>query len=262
MGQSSEIAIFGGTATAKTDINRSMFVVHKVYPAFGLYYRHCFNNHWSYRLSVVRAKVYGNDALTNSAYFKNRNLNYFSPITEFGANLEFNFFQFQVANPRSTITPFISAGFNIFRFNPKTNYNGDVVLLQPLGTEGQGTSITGAKGKYKRTSTSFSMGGGIKIRLANRWGITLDGMGRKASTDYLDDVSTNYADKVILAAENGALAAALSDLSKDQLNNNVALRQRGNSTEKDWYFIGGLSISFTLKKDYHNICKPFRVKLH
>lgn len=260
--QSSELCVFGGVASCKGDINTTLFQARFYNPAYGLRYRHCFNNHWAINVSATTGRVEGDDAYSGNAHQRYRNLRFFSPVTELGTYIEFNFFAFQTANPKSKATPYIFAGINGFHFNPKAKLKGVTHALQPLGTEGQGTSAAPALKKYKRTAFSFGVGGGFKFRLGERFGLVIESGFRKTSTDYLDDVSGNYADKNILASEAGPIAAALSDTSIDQFNNNNFNRQRGNAFDKDWYFFGGVSVTFTLSKNYHNVCRPFKIKLH
>jgi hypothetical protein len=81
------------------------------------------------------------------------------------------------------------------------------------------------------------------ISIGLEWGL------RKTFTDYLDDVSTVYADPVILSAENTPIAAILADrtnLAPGESINNTGL-QRGNSKTKDWYSFAGVFVQFRIK---------------
>ena len=77
---------------------------------------------------------------------------------------------------------------------------------------------------------------------------------RKTFTDYLDDVSGNYTDLSVLASEKGSLAAELSyrgdEIFGKELTSSYLGEQRGNSSNKDWYLINSLSISYKLYKRY------------
>ena len=76
----------------------------------------------------------------------NRNLSFKSSVVEFGPVLEIDFFKFHPGQNNTAKaafgTPYFMGGINIMRMNPKTRYNGEWIELQPLGTEGQGTSLT------------------------------------------------------------------------------------------------------------------------
>ena len=125
-------------------------------------------------------------------------------------------------------------------FNPQAeNSNGQWVDLQPLGTEGQGTTAYPDRKKYSRTQIALPMGGGVKFTLNDRLNLMLSFSGRKTYTDYLDDVSTTYPGT---PTEFDAASIEMSDPtyshSKDE--------QRGNDLEDDWYFYTGISITFRL----------------
>ena len=137
-------------------------------------------------------------------------------------------------------------------------YENHWYALEPLGTEGQGTSANPGKNKYSRAGTAFPFGVGMKYNLNKNIILGLEWGMRKTFTDYLDDVSSTYADPIVLFRENGSLAAALGDrsLSKDT-QSHIGL-QRGNSRNKDWYSFAGLIITVKLhnKAETCPIYKP------
>nr|HMT28632.1 hypothetical protein [Bacteroidia bacterium] len=139
--------------------------------------------------------------------------------------------------------------------------NGEWYDLQPLGTEGQGTSGFPDRDKYKRLSFALPFGGGVKIKLARRFGVTVEAGARRLYTDYLDDVSTTYPEKGMLLAENGELAVIFSDRSTDGQALNNGNRQRGNASDRDWYMFTGITLNYTLSSKYGNNCTPFKGKL-
>ncbi|MFM7902216.1 MAG: DUF6089 family protein, partial [Bacteroidota bacterium] len=104
-------------------------------------------------------------------------------------------------------------------------------------------------------------GGGMKFKISRRFGVTVEAGARRTYTDYLDDVSTTYADKSVLFASNGDLSAVLSDRSLDGQTVDNTNRQRGNASDNDWYMFTGISLNYTLSKKYSDNCKPFRGKL-
>ena len=122
---------------------------------------------------------------------------------------EFNFLPYQIANNRTKFAPFIFGGLSVYRFNPQAELGDDWYNLQPLGTEGQGTTAYPDREKYKRLKVAIPFGGGFKFKLSRRFGMTVEAGARRLFTDYFDDVSTTYADKDILLAENGELSVIL-----------------------------------------------------
>ena len=169
-----------------------------------------------------------------------RGLHFRSQIQELSSQIEFNFLPFETGSVLYNWTPFIFGGISLYNFNPQAeNSNGQWVDLQPLGTEGQGTTAYPDRKKYSRTQIALPMGGGVKYTLNDRLNIMLSFSGRKTYTDYLDDVSTTYPG---IPTEFDAASIEMSDPtyshSKDE--------QRGNDLEDDWYFYTGISITFRL----------------
>ena len=79
---------------------------------------------------------------------------------------------------------------------------------------------------------------------------------RKTFTDYLDDVSSTYVDKAVLAAAKGATAAEMA-YRGGELKNGPAYPAdgtiRGGSKFKDWYYFSGVTISIGIgkRKGFH-----------
>ena len=92
-------------------------------------------------------------------------------------------------------------------------------------------------------------GGGFKIDLSYEWSLNFEISGRHTFTDYLDDVSTVYADKDDLLQQRGELAVALSDRSlalpgMEDSKLGEPGTQRGDSTTKDVYVMMGVGLLY------------------
>ncbi len=259
--QSKELGLFLGIATYKGELSNSLFSPKFVKPAIGILYRKNFNNHWSYRLGLTYGTMFADDAQSNDEYQRNRNLSFRSKTWDGHLFLEFNFLPYQVANPQTRFTPFVFGGITVYYFNPQAPVGTNWFDLQPLGTEGQGTSAYPDRKTYNLIQVAIPFGGGFKFRLSRRWGMTIEAGARRLYTDYFDDVSTTYADPVVLAAENGLVAAGLADRSLGGLTIENTNRQRGNASDKDWYMFSGFTINYSLSKKYGNNCTPFKGKL-
>lgn len=258
--QSSEIGITAGVSTYKGDLKTTMFTLNDQHFAYGVLFRHSMTNHWSFKAGLNFGKISAADSVSESPYQKYRNLSFRSKFQEINLQFEFNFFTFQTANPVSKWSPYLSIGLTTFHFNPQANLNGEWLDLQPLGTEGQGTTEFPDRKKYKRVQVALSFGGGAKWRLSRRFGLVVDCGVRRTYTDYLDDVSTTYPDLNILASQNGINAAQLSDRTPDAGTNDNENRDRGNLNNKDWYVFTGVQLTYTISKKYNDVCKPFRTK--
>jgi hypothetical protein len=261
MSQSRELGIMVGGSGYKGDLNPVMFNKDLVRPGIGIIYRRCYSNHWSFRAGFSVLQIRGDDALATDSFSLNRNLMFKSGVLELHMGYEFNFFPYQTANPATFFTPYLFGGISLYRFNPKAELNGTWYALQPLHTEGQGTPGYPDRKPYSRTSVSVPFGGGIKVKLSRRLGLQVEAGVRKTYTDYLDDVSTTYADPQQIKKEYGKIAAQLSDRSLLKASNGNIGRQRGTSTDKDWYYFAGVQLNYTLSKKYIDSCSPFRIKL-
>jgi hypothetical protein len=208
--------------------------------AGGLVYRYNVHSRLSIRANFTYGKVSASDADAKSEFQKERNLSFSSEIYELGFGVEFNYFPFQLGHERYKGTAYLLAELGVFRMNPKTSYGGTEVALRDLGTEGQGTSLN-SKSYYNLTQVCIPLGVGAKLSLGSRVGLNFEFGIRKTFTDYLDDVGADaYVDPVALAAENGPLAAELSNLSGNRYG------QRGNASTKDWYVFSGMMLTFRL----------------
>jgi len=235
--KSNEIGIFLGGSYYIGELNPSKHLSSLTRPAGGVVYRHNFN----YRLAVAGSLLFGSiqgiDARSSDFEQQQRNLSFRSHVYELAGRAEFNFIEYKIGDDRHQFTPFMFLGVAVFNFNPKASYNNEWVALQPLHTEGQ------TKGYFK-TQVSIPFGAGVRINLAKRIGLVAEWGMRKTFTDYLDDVSTVYADPAVLLARDGALAASIADRSNTTGSNTG--RERGNPRNKDWYSFAGLTLTFQL----------------
>lgn len=207
------------------------------------------------RLSVKGGFSIGNvkaaDA-NNRDYLKVRNLSFQSSIKE--AFLELDLTIFNSDNNR--ILPYLHGGVSIFHFNPYTyDVNGDKYYLKPLGTEGQGLASTNKK-EYSLYQPALTFGGGIRFAVSRNVTVGINASQRKTFTDYLDDVSGNYADEAELLQLRGPKAVELA-FRGDELGNGATYpksgEQRGTPTEMDWYYFAGV----TMEIKFHAIGKLF-----
>lgn len=221
--------------------------------AAGLIFRYNVNSRIAVRANAFYGTVQGNDKLGKTAFQRNRNLSFKSQIIEVAAGIEFNYYQYQTSNRQHAITSYLFLEVGGFHMNPKADYNGQWVALQPLGTEGQGMD----KKRYPLTQVCIPFGLGLKFNLWRGACMTFEYGLRMTFTDYIDDVSGVYVDKAKIAKENGPIAAALSDRSLTPLgyNGSDTGYRRGNSNDKDWYSFFGVMLSFQLGKP--TICWKF-----
>src|SRR5690606_15533698 len=87
---------------------------------------------------------------------------------------------------------------------------GTKIFLRDLGTEGQGLPQYPDKKMYNLVQIAVPFGGGIRLRLSDNVHISYEIGLRKLFTDYIDDVSTTYADEAILASRRGQRAVGIA----------------------------------------------------
>lgn len=224
----------------------------KIHPSLGLFFRYNFNKYLSARANFSYGKISGDDALSKDESRTGRNLSFQSNLIEFGITGELNIFGFQPKGLQGRYSPYLFGGIAVFRFNPETEYNGELVELQPLGTEGQG--MEGFADRYKLTQIAIPMGAGMKFAISERLTIGAEIGFRRTFTDYLDDVSGTYVAYNELLNGNGELAAILADRRGELIDDGndvpivvaeTGVQFRGNPDEPDWYAIGNFTISYT-----------------
>lgn len=247
---STEIGVYGGGSYYLGDLNLTRHFVDSK-PAFGLIYRYNLSLRHSFRVTGFYGGVQASDANSNDPFQLNRNLSFKSKLIEIGVGYELCLGKYTINSMKYPISPYFFYQLAYTRINPTTDFDGNEVALQPLGTEGQGTSANN-KRPYSLNQLTVPLGLGVKITLKKRWAVSFEYGIRKTFTDYLDDVSGNYVSSEILRTENGPLAATLANRS---LNTETTIN-RGNPNNKDWYVFYGIMLTF--KPFQYNICKDIK----
>lgn len=212
----------------------------------GLMYRYNLQPRLTFRLNYLYGKVEAYDKESSNALFVNRNLEFRSIIHEVAAGVEFHYVPFTFGKGNKNAgTAYLMAQIGGFHMDPKAMYNGELVSLQPMSTEGQSTSI-GTRSPYKLYQICMPLGMGVKLAIGNKLTVNFDLAIRKTFTDYLDDVgSLTYANAKVIDKEVSDDASALSNRSLDGSKYGL----RGNPTTKDWYVFTGMTIAIRLGKE-------------
>jgi opacity protein-like surface antigen len=248
--QYAELGVLGGTSYYIGELNHQHFQPFK--PAGGIIFRNNLGKRLAFRMHAFYGNIEGADANSKNEWEQERNLNFNSHVFELSGGFEINYFKYmmgRVVKERrgEYYTPYLFIGLSYYNFNPKTDYNGESFELQPLGTEGQGTSANNKK-QYKLNQISIPLALGIKFNVSKWMSVGLEYGIRRTFTDYLDDVSGSYVDPELLRTENGSLSAALADRSTDNYSNKSfpGGQQRGNPNNRDWYSFSGVTLMFNL----------------
>ncbi len=211
--------------------------------------------------------VNGNDAKTASEFRNNRNLSFSSPIVELSAQGEYYFNKEKRASiyrisklsgkkVKNTLI-YVFGGVGLFWYHPMAKYNGSFYNLRKIGTEGQ--NLSGGPKKYLGVSVSIPVGLGIKFPLSRQLAVGAEFGPRFTFTDYIDDVSTVYANNDAIKSASGEIGAYLADPNLGNFPNqwdtelSTAKRtregtQRGNSKNNDTFAFFQINMSYKFIK--------------
>lgn len=199
--------------------------------------RYIADKNMAIRANLTLGKLSGDDRKSELEFQKIRNLRFTSIMVEGVLLGEYYIFGYDAEAGTQLFSPYLTGGLGLIYFNPKTDFNGETYALQPLGTEGQG--LPGQASKYSKMALTIPFGGGVKIKLNDRYNLGFEILARRSFSDYIDDVSTVYANTDDLLAANGAISAALADRRGEALGIpqlNTPGSQRGGAGVDDWYF--------------------------
>lgn len=214
--------------------------------SIGAMYQYNFTDRIAVRANVLYGQLQGDD--NNSSFDsgrRQRNLDFKTNLLEFSVMGQINLLPFHPKRTYRPITPYGFVGIGLFHFNPYTTYQGKQVYLQPLGTEAQG--VAGYPDKYSLWEISIPAGIGVKFCLHSRVNLTVEIGFRKTFTDYIDDVSGDYVNIQTIRANNGLLAANLSNRTYDDNGRQIELEGSPRGLEgKDWYSFMGIGLTYSL----------------
>ena len=263
-----QVGVFGGVSNYLGDITDKLY--QNPGAAVGLTVGYQISSRTNLRAGFTYGKIMGADSLSSQEDLRLRNLNFQSSITELSLVAEFTTFDMDLKR----WSPYAFGGLAVFHFNPYTyDRQGNKTFLQPLSTEGQGLPSYQSK-PYSLTQLALPFGAGIKYNFTDHFRIGLEVGLRKLFTDYLDDLSTVYADPNDLIAARGQEAVDLSyrgdELPGGDLNYPVKGMTRGSSKYKDYYYFSGIHLVYlfgsnnqplyqskTGKKKYYDCPKVF-----
>lgn len=215
-------------------------------------YRYRLNKVFSVRGALSYGRIKGNDQLTAEPFRNNRNIIVRTDIVELAGQIEYMFLKekaghrYQIKGVKGwrniNIQTYLFLGVGGIFFNPQGLAGGRWHNLQPLGTEGQG--IEPGNKKYSRFNPVVPGGIGFRYGISRKHTIGAEFGIRKTFTDYLDDTSTEYYDKNLIAARNGTVAGYLANPSPNMSNGWTNTdQQRGDPRKKDTYMFFMVTLS-------------------
>lgn len=235
-------------ANYQGELQDSRYTFSQAKPAFALGGNIAITDKLFLRGLATIGNIQGSDKYSSSTLKRERNLDFKSRIYDASATLVYDFFN--VVEKR--YTPYIFAGISVFHFSPYSyDTSGVMRWLYPLNTEGQGLSQYPDRKPYNLNQFSIPFGAGIKFAVNERVNLGWEFRFNKTFTDYIDDVSTTYADRnALLTGKHSQTSVNFAyrggELKNGNPNYPVAGSPRGNPKTKDWYYFSGITISYRL----------------
>lgn len=246
LGASNYLGEMGGEADTRKDYLADLKFQQTRFSASGFArYKLSYTTALKANLSYLR--ISGADSLSTNKGRAGRNLHFRNDIFELGLDAQFNIYQVNDLGGsyryRNDLKIYGFAGIAGFYHNPKAQYGGQWVALQPLRTEGQDSP-------YSRFGLAIPVGIGAYATIEKKYRIGWELSWRKTFTDYLDDVSTSYADPADLSSPLSSELANRSDgYSNDPkfLKNYATGSKRGDPSHKDNYLTTTITASYVIR---------------
>ncbi len=246
--QSKTLGFTLGTGYYLGEMNPTGHLKGRFQPGYGGFLRFNLNRRFGVRAALNRTTLLYYDADSNDPWLVNRNLHFRNNITEGSVVAEFNYSRYQIGNTKDRFAAYLFAGLSLYSHMPQAEIDGFWYELQPLGTEGQGTSDGGER--YATTGFAVPFGFGFKLNLGHFSALNFEWGMRRTWTDHLDDVSGLYASLAVLEEEAGPLAEMLSE-SQIQREGNLEDpdgQMRGYGGLDDRFAVMNVSFTFRIDK--------------
>jgi hypothetical protein len=244
-GAANYLGDMGGNALTRRDFVSDM-KLSQTRTAVGGFVRYRIMHDLYVQGNVGWARISGNDKLSSNPARNTRNLNFRNDILEITAQAQYVFYEVNdlghTFRNQSNFRAYVGLGAGAAYHNPKAELNGDWIALRPLTTEGINyTKVTAVipatAGFYFTLHRNFRIG----------WNLTW----RTTFTDYLDDVSTRYADPSQLPS---SLAVQLANRTDELENVTPAFAEnftpgnkRGDPTHNDSYLTSTIDMSYVIR---------------
>lgn len=233
-------------------------------PTFGGFLRVGLHPRIGLKTSLNFVQIKSEDASSINPARQARNLNFRNRMVEFGLTAEFVYAIVRDLTNEGSSNPNFTTNldFSVFggfygvihnpmariTYDPNNMWEDRYYELRPLRTEGQ-------MEEYAKLIAAIPFGFGFNFNVRNTWKFGLEASYRTTFTDYLDDISGQYADPSTLDPLAQALSSQSNEfviaLINDPASGSVANHQyseggtyRGNPLTNDGYG----TIQFTLSK--------------
>ncbi|WP_289664997.1 DUF6089 family protein [Flavobacterium panacagri] len=183
--QINEIGVFLGGSNFVGDVGKTTYIAPEKL-AFGILYKWNRSPRHSWRFSYTQSEVTGNDFKSDETGRNQRGYRFDNNIKELSAGLEFNFFDFNLHDYHTKITPYVYSGLNFFIFDNLYRYTTSPNVI------------------YSENSSSLAIPFilGIKSNITPRFVLGLEAGVRYTFTDNIDGSKPNTSSSNILKFGN------------------------------------------------------------
>lgn len=228
----------------------------------------------SLKFDLTWARIKGADSLTKEwpeRYV--RNLSFRTDIIELSAQAHYFFLIINdLAGKKrfnKALYSYIGGGVGLMYYNPQAYYDGQWYNLQPLNTEGK-------ENQYARIAPTLPLSFGMifewrderdryghKVDRYRRHRVGLELCYRFTSTDYLDDISTDYPNLDAMDETSRNLSSRSSEVADDPRSGDIPIENyttegspRGDPSDKDHFMTITLSYSYIIKTHKRKFRRP------
>ena len=246
VGASNYLGEMGGKQGTRKDFVADM-KLSKTQFTMGAFARYKVNPFLSLKLGADWVRIGGADYLSTNPGRAGRNLSFRDDIIDMELTAQVFFIDVpdlgHTYRYRNDFRMYAFAGIGGFYYNPKTYYDGSWVALRPLETEGK---------HYSAISASIPLGLGLYFTIDKKYRIGWEFSWRPTFTDYLDDVSTVYANpKDLSSPEAIALANRRGELGNQagipNADNYLPGMKRGDPSHNDTYLTTSINFSYIMR---------------
>lgn len=222
------------------------------------FFRYGINRNVAIKFSASYARIGGADSLSENPARIGRNLSFRTDLIEAAVVGEYVFYQnrdiFPNAQDQIKFRTYGFAGLGLLLYYPFAKQNEDWFSLRPLQTEGR-------ENAYSTATLILPLGGGIDFSFQKKFRLGLEVGYRISFTDYLDDISTDFAfaeelpfSESAIFANRSAEAFNRGEVDLPDPENYLPGKIRGNPDNNDGYLMVQITFSYLIKPglDYYS----------
>lgn len=217
----------------------------------GGFYRYNFTKNIAAKINFNYARIAGTDSNSVIKTAIARNLSFRTEIFEVALQGEYSFYTLndlsRSSSSRIDFRAFVFAGIGAAFYYPYAQYQDKWYALRPLQTEG-------TENAYDEMTIILPLGAGTNFTFNKKYRLGLEIGYRFTFTDYLDDVSTNYAFPSELPFEESKIFANRSDQAYARGESGLPDRGhftqgglRGNDDTDDGYILAQFTFSYVIQ---------------